>query len=208
MTNSELQQHLNIIEKYAERGQNVEAIKYIRSHTNLDLRRSKELYEHLSKGGEIPPEFFSARQITDTQVEESLSETLLAEVINLLQKGKKLGAVKVVKENTNWTLKEAKEFVDNLAVDEFRSLGSHRLGQDGYEKIDDDIGRFAETEETKTKNSGKRGNQFDEMTFSKSSKRDAMKKRRRNNSGCMVSLSLIAVVSVLTVIALKFIFQS
>lgn len=43
-----------------------------------------------------------------------MSETLEAIALSLLRKGKKVTAVKVVRNRTGWELKEAKDFVDNL----------------------------------------------------------------------------------------------
>ncbi len=45
-----------------------------------------------------------------------MSEELNAIVLSLLRKGKKVTAVKVVRNRTGWGLREAKEFVDKLEV--------------------------------------------------------------------------------------------
>lgn len=46
-----------------------------------------------------------------------MSETLEAIVLSLLRKGKKVTAVKVVRNRMGWGLREAKEFVDRLDND-------------------------------------------------------------------------------------------
>jgi ribosomal protein L7/L12 len=88
-------------------GKKIQAIKELREQTGMGLREAKEYVEALEATGEPPvrPPAPRGGEIREETV--SRARALVAE-------GKKIQAVKVVREDTGWGLKQAKDFVDGL----------------------------------------------------------------------------------------------
>ncbi|HMO58602.1 MAG TPA: ribosomal protein L7/L12 [Roseiflexaceae bacterium] len=84
------------------RGNKIGAIKLVREQTGLGLKEAKEYVEVLERG-QTPPPITIAGGTADT-------------VESLLARGNKIGAIKLVREQTGLGLKEAKEYVDDLEV--------------------------------------------------------------------------------------------
>jgi len=74
------------------------AVKWVRDQTGWGLKESKLYVDDLQAQNK--------QQIKDLN--------LLPQVIDLLQKKGKLEAVKFVKDQTNWSLREAKDYVDGI----------------------------------------------------------------------------------------------
>lgn len=91
-------------------GRKIEAIKGVREGTGWDLMRSKEAVEALEYeltddlGGQFAADRASRGSWAD----------LDAQVGRLLAARRKIEAVKLVREHTGWTLKEAKEYVERM----------------------------------------------------------------------------------------------
>lgn len=84
-------------------GQKIEAIKKVMKAKRLGLKDAKDYVDILAK----PLSSFTP----SVGVSE---ETLEFEVRELLARGRKVEAVKKVRELTGWGLREAKDFVDSL----------------------------------------------------------------------------------------------
>ncbi len=86
-------------------GRKIEAIKQYRAATGAGLAEAKDAVESLMLGTALP-----SRESADSSFE--------AEIISLLQGGKKIAAIKLYREKTGVGLKEAKDFVEALAADQ------------------------------------------------------------------------------------------
>jgi ribosomal protein L7/L12 len=84
-------------------GQKIEAIKKVREAKRLSLKDAKDYVDILIR----PLSSFSPSG-------EVSEETLEFEVRELLARGRKIEAIKKVRELTDWGLKEAKDFVDSI----------------------------------------------------------------------------------------------
>lgn len=84
-------------------GKKIEAIKELREQTGMGLREAKDYVDALETTGEPPAPRTG-----------EVSEHTLALARELLASGKKIQAVKAVREETGWGLKEAKDFVEGL----------------------------------------------------------------------------------------------
>jgi ribosomal protein L7/L12 len=85
-------------------GRKIEAIKRYREATGADLAAAKEAVEALERG-----EMATAKGPVDSSLE--------AEIVSLLEGGKKIEAVKIYRERTGMGLKEAKDAVEAIAAD-------------------------------------------------------------------------------------------
>jgi len=107
-------------------GNKIAAIKLVRERTGLGLAEAKEFVEHGDFGSAAPrqpgaTEEDPSRRSGPWAAEEtrsgSLSPADMAEVARELAKGRKIQAIKLVRERTGMGLKEAKDFVEDLDLD-------------------------------------------------------------------------------------------
>ena len=82
------------------RGRKIEAVKKVRELTEMGLKEAKDYVDSLASSG--------------SQEMGVSKETLEFEARELLARGRKIEAVKKVRELTGMSLKEAKDFVDSL----------------------------------------------------------------------------------------------
>ncbi|MET7469424.1 50S ribosomal protein L7/L12 [Micromonospora sp. NPDC005686] len=87
-------------------GRKVEAVKLLREQTGLSLLEAKQAVDALSSGGTWSPGAPAPGTVVDDAVR--------AEAARLLHRGKKIQAVKVVREHTHMSLAEAKRYVESL----------------------------------------------------------------------------------------------
>jgi ribosomal protein L7/L12 len=95
-----------------QQGKKIEAIKLVRTHTDMGLKEAKDYVEQLVSmglpaGAELPPP-------PAPPAARELSAEQLALVQNLLQQGKTIEAIKLVRAHTSMGLKEAKDYVERL----------------------------------------------------------------------------------------------
>jgi ribosomal protein L7/L12 len=95
--------HLARVRELAAAGRKIEAIKVQRQYTGMGLKQAKQFVEALEITGEPP-----------AAPRAELSLAAMAQVRELMAAGKTIQAVKLVREDTGWGLKQAKNFVDSL----------------------------------------------------------------------------------------------
>jgi ribosomal protein L7/L12 len=91
--------------------QKIQAIKLVREHTGWGLKEAKDYVEALSVGEAAPLEEVLADR---PAAAPGPPPDLEAAVRQLLLDGDKIAAVKLVREHTDWGLKEAKDYVDRI----------------------------------------------------------------------------------------------
>lgn len=91
-------------------GNAIAAIKRVRELTGLGLKEAKEYVDALQRGGALPVLPSAAA----SEVATASAPELEQEVRGLLTQGKKIKAIKRVRELTGWGLKEAKDYVEQL----------------------------------------------------------------------------------------------
>ncbi len=97
------------VQQLAQAGQKIEAIKLFREHTNLGLNEAKDAVEAMEAG-----------QVTTTITTNhftqkmELTPDVTDQVIQLVQQGRKIEAIKLIREQTNLGLKESKDIADGL----------------------------------------------------------------------------------------------
>jgi ribosomal protein L7/L12 len=84
-------------------GRKIEAIKRFREETGAGLAEAKDAVEALDRG-----EPLASKESSDSSLE--------AELVSLLEQGRKIEAIKVYREQTGTGLKEAKEAVEALGM--------------------------------------------------------------------------------------------
>jgi ribosomal protein L7/L12 len=98
------------VRKLAAEGNKIEAIKAVREHTGLGLKEAKDYVEAipnvvpLASFGHAAP---AAQELKDVAMVRDAAWQLVA-------KGQKIEAIKLVRESTGWDLKRSKEYVDAL----------------------------------------------------------------------------------------------
>lgn len=96
------------IRRLLAEGKNIEAIKRVREHTGMGLKEAKDYVEALAADPFLtPPSPETATTTVPGDVEHAARQ--------LLAEGKKIQAIKLVREHTGMGLKEAKEYVESLA---------------------------------------------------------------------------------------------
>ncbi|OJJ21248.1 hypothetical protein BKI52_11830 [marine bacterium AO1-C] len=88
-------------------GRKIEAIKWVKEQTNWGLKESKLYIDDLPSQNIVPEE------VLDTVPPPDMDK-IKKHVLQLTQEGLKLKAVKWVREQLGWGLKESKLYVDNL----------------------------------------------------------------------------------------------
>lgn len=81
-------------------GEKIRAIKWVRDETGWDLKEAKQYIDDLQA----------------TNKPQINAVNMVSQVVHLLEQKKKIEAVKFVKEQTNWSLREAKDYVDNIEM--------------------------------------------------------------------------------------------
>ncbi|HEY0452208.1 ribosomal protein L7/L12 [Actinophytocola sp.] len=89
----------------------IHAIKELRQRTGLSLVDAKNYVERLPPSGPVPP---------PPDLAAGVSEEALARASGLVANGKIVAAVKVVRDDTGWPLKQAKDVVDRLRANQPR----------------------------------------------------------------------------------------
>ncbi|MBY8870964.1 50S ribosomal protein L7/L12 [Micromonospora sp. PLK6-60] len=105
-------------------GRTVEAVKVLRQQTGLGLLEAKRAVDLLAAGGSWPPGAAPpgngvagrAGVADGAGVVDGahLDDGVRAEAARLAHGDRKIQAIKLVREHTNWTLAEAKRYVDGL----------------------------------------------------------------------------------------------
>ena len=91
------------IRSLVDQGRKIEAIKKVMERTGKGLKEAKDYVDSLSQSG--------SPDIVSMGISR---ETLEFEVRDLISRGRRVEAVKKVRELTGMSLKAAKEFVDSL----------------------------------------------------------------------------------------------
>ncbi len=109
-----------LVQEDLRRGRKIEAIKRVREATSCGLKEAKEAVERFAATGEfaagVPSNPAVIRApLTSPRATASLDDpTVSQQARALLAEGKKIQAIKVVRDLTNCGLKDAKEFVESL----------------------------------------------------------------------------------------------
>ena len=91
-------------------GRKIHAVKLWREATGVPLADAVRAVERIAADGTPPRQFAPV----DPQVRSLLSPELLSGAQHLVRQGRKIQAVKLVREQTGLTLREAKDVVDRL----------------------------------------------------------------------------------------------
>lgn len=85
----------------------IPAVKYVKDNTGVGLAEAKAFVDSVEAT-------ILEGQVTQSPSSNGPSDELVNLVKNLLFEGRKIEAIKVVKDNSNWDLKECKDFVERL----------------------------------------------------------------------------------------------
>ena len=96
------------IQQLARAGKKIEAIKLVRAQTGLGLKEAKDAVEAIERGELVE---LTLRATSTTQAVSGIDPDQITE---LLLQGKKIEAIKLVREQTGLGLKEAKDVVEAI----------------------------------------------------------------------------------------------
>jgi len=199
-------QHKAALMQLIEQKKTIEAIKYIRTHTGTGLKEAKNLYDRILADNNFADEYLfnNSEGYSDITGNKTFSktniETIESKTLDLLKSGKKIEAIKYLKESMNTTLKNAKELIDELEVQQnFKPRGTNKkLNTD---KTDN---KPPDPTAPEYKSSMQTGDKFEDIVFEKNIKREARKRKERSNSGCMLMLIFLTGSSVLLGMLIRF----
>lgn len=89
-------------------GEKIQAVKLYREQTGVGLAEAKAAVEAIERGVPWPAPASSARAVRDVHLEQ--------QILNLMEAGRKIEAIKLHRQLTNSGLKEAKDAVEELAA--------------------------------------------------------------------------------------------
>ncbi len=92
------------------RGRKIEAVKKVRELTGMGLQEAKDYVDSLARSGSQEMDIFKETGVSQ--------ETFEFKARELLARGRKIEAIKKVRELTGMSLKESKDFVDSLVTTE------------------------------------------------------------------------------------------
>lgn len=104
----------NEIRVLALSGKTLQAIKNVKNHLNIGLKESKDLVERLVDGSISPEQATIHYQARASMSSSSPQRGDFEELRNFITSGKKLQAIKALKERTKLGLKDCKELVEDL----------------------------------------------------------------------------------------------
>ena len=113
------------VDQLARAGKKIEAIKLLREQTGLGLKDAKEAVEAIERGESVN---LSPAPTTSVHV---VSGVDTARVTQLLMQGKKVDAIKLVREETGLGLKEATDVVDALGATRYSPPPRTRTSRSG-----------------------------------------------------------------------------
>ncbi|MCQ2515456.1 MAG: ribosomal protein L7/L12 [Saccharofermentans sp.] len=87
----------------------LEAIKYIRDKTGISLKEAKDFVEKYADS-----EVIVSPQLANALVENYVPDNITEQAKVLLSQGRKMEAIKLVKDNSNLGLKDCKDYVEKL----------------------------------------------------------------------------------------------
>lgn len=114
-----------------QQNRKVEAVKYVKDHSNLGLKESKDFVDQFENQAQF---FYSeyAHQNTD---DLNTSQTIQHhEILSLIQQGRKIEAIKLVMDQSHLGLKDAKDFVEELAENPDSNILDFESDQDFYQR--------------------------------------------------------------------------
>ncbi len=88
----------------------IEAVKLVRETKNIGLKEAKDYINKFMRGEETEGIVFESNQKEEIITPEELD----GKVLEMLLKKQKINAIKLVKENMNIGLKEAKDYVEEI----------------------------------------------------------------------------------------------
>jgi ribosomal protein L7/L12 len=119
----------SVVRAMAARGETIQAIKMVREMTGLGLKEAKDYVDALPNA---PPMMTMARQmVVASSSRAGASSSMRTEAAALVARGQAIEAIKLVRENTGMGLKEAKDYVDELAA------GQRKAASDPRRQLDD-----------------------------------------------------------------------
>lgn len=209
---NEIRQHIN-------NNQLLSAVKCIRELSGLGLKESKDLYDQFKDYPESLDEysFGNGGRWAEPESEQKpnssdIRDDVLNEAKRISKGGNKIGAIKYVKDNLNIGLKEAKDIVDNFyygvsenteiyAETETESVSIE--SDDPFIAIESELDELEEPDveiaentidikQNKEKSENKEAN----VIFGRVAEREKLNRRKRSNSGCMLSFVFLAFVLV------------
>lgn len=98
------EEQVNQIRREVQAGRKLAAVKLYKDWTGSSLLTAKNNVERIQAGSEAEPVGFAS----------GLSDDVMDEILDALQRGKKLEAIKLYKASSGKMLMESKEFVEDL----------------------------------------------------------------------------------------------
>lgn len=107
------------VRKLVASGRTIDAIKLYREITGLGLKEAKEAIDRYADGGSLEP----AEDIVARKAALDRAAPVDGEIKGLLESGRKLEAIKLLRERSGLDLATAKDIVDSMAADLNRAAG-------------------------------------------------------------------------------------
>ena len=185
---------LQTLKTFLNNNDKIKAIKYLRNVTGLGLKECKDTIDAYAHNPNTINDFryeepkeedikdtVQKKQVNTNPFNGKLTQEDVSNINLYLKKRNKLQAIKLVKNKLQTSLKDAKNIVENYAYNPAKI--SEYIEETSFNKA-------------KNKNEDPIFLKQDKeiITFEKMNKRE--KKRRKSNSGCMLTLSIIIIVGI------------
>ncbi|WP_353161128.1 ribosomal protein L7/L12 [Acinetobacter guillouiae] len=113
-----------------QQGRKVEAVKWVKDHSDLGLKEAKDYVENLTENAYNFAFADTAQSDSSRDIHLQIPQQ---DILALIQQNRKIEAIKLVMENSNLGLKDAKDFVEQLTENPNLAINQFQFDDDFYD---------------------------------------------------------------------------
>ncbi|WP_228270486.1 ribosomal protein L7/L12 [Acinetobacter guillouiae] len=113
-----------------QQGRKVEAVKWVKDHSDLGLKEAKDYVENLTENAYNFAFADTAQSDSSRDIHLQIPQQ---DIHALIQQNRKIEAIKLVMENSNLGLKDAKDFVEQLTENPNLAINQFQFDDDFYD---------------------------------------------------------------------------
>lgn len=114
-----------------QQNRKVEAVKYVKDHSNLGLKESKDFVDQFENQAQFFSSEYAHQDTDDLSTPRPIQHH---EILSLIHQGRKIEAIKLVMDQSHLGLKDAKDFVEELAENPDSNILDFESDQDFYQR--------------------------------------------------------------------------
>ncbi|MCX5469600.1 50S ribosomal protein L7/L12 [Acinetobacter nematophilus] len=124
------EQQLQEIRLLLQQNRKVEAVKYVKDHSDLGLKEAKDYVDQFQNQAQFFANQYASQSSADS---DTPLQTHQQELQSLIQQGRKIEAIKIVMDQSQLGLKDAKDLVEELERNPHLDFQHFQSDQDFYQ---------------------------------------------------------------------------